>query len=152
MTHNESSLKSYYKNREKRKATTLEYYHKNKEQINTNKRKQRQENPDFQEREKRYTQTRRVPKLDMFSLKQETFSHYGNICLCCKENNLKLLTLDHIDNDGYKLKNKNGKRIKGYVFYSYLKKQNFPTKGLQVLCLNCNVGKQNNDGICPHKE
>lgn len=77
------------------------------------------------------------------------FNYYGNECKCCGENNGKLLTIDHINDNGKEHGTKRC-RYKGISLYRYLVKNNYPV-GLQVLCFNCNIGKKNNGGICPHK-
>lgn len=80
--------------------------------------------------------------------------HYGNKCSCCGEENKLFLTIDHINNDGYKLRPRNNKgKTKALFSHHYYKdiiKHNFPTD-LQLLCWNCNCGRQRNKGICPHK-
>lgn len=87
-------------------------------------------------------------------LKIDTLQAYGGIiCKCCKEENIKFLTLDHIYNDGFLSRLLiNGKRV--YTEdYQKLKKQGFPNKDrYQVLCMNCNFGKQINGGKCPHED
>lgn len=35
-------------------------------------------------------------------------------------------------------------------FYEWIIRNNFP-KDLQILCWNCNMGKNVNKGVCPHK-
>ena len=40
--------------------------------------------------------------------------------------------------------------VGGTKFYRWLKRNNFP-EGFQVLCFNCNCGKEINKGVCPHK-
>ena len=79
-------------------------------------------------------------------MKKLVFNHYGRECKCCGENNSMFLTIDHINNDGYKYRKKN----KGHINYRWIVNNKFP-KDLQVLCMNCNFGKRLNDGICPHK-
>lgn len=76
-------------------------------------------------------------------------NHYTNgknSCQCpaCDETNFKLLTLDHINNDGKDHRNKINESI-----YDWLFKNNFPP-GFQILCWNCNMGRAHNNGICPH--
>ncbi len=75
------------------------------------------------------------------------FSHYGMQCACCGESNLGFLTLDHINNDGWKYRNEDGIR---YPDYSGVIKAGFPSD-LQTLCFNCNCGKSRCKGTCPHK-
>lgn len=83
-------------------------------------------------------------------IKKLIYSKYGNICSCCGESNLGFLTIDHVNNDGYLDKNKNGKRHSGRALYNQIIKQGFPDK-YQILCMNCNFGKSRNLGICPHQ-
>lgn len=83
------------------------------------------------------------------------YSAYGDKCNCCGETNKLFLTIDHVNNDGYKNRpyNKNkGRATNLYSGHYYIKiiKANFP-KDLQLLCWNCNCGKARNGGICPHK-
>lgn len=73
---------------------------------------------------------------------------YGNKCICCGENNLLFLTIDHINNDGASQRKEIGE---GITFYNWVIKNNFPTF-LQCLCFNCNCGRYRNKGVCPHKE
>jgi hypothetical protein len=83
-------------------------------------------------------------------LKLKAFDAYGGCkCACpkCLENNVKLLTLDHINNDG----NVHRKAINARSVYRWLKTNNYPP-GYQVLCFNCNTGRSLNGGICPHME
>ena len=69
-------------------------------------------------------------------------------CNCCGESIERFLTVDHINNDGAKHRRENPKVKKS--IYKWLLQNNFPT-GYQILCMNCNFGKQYNNGICPHK-
>ena len=71
----------------------------------------------------------------------------GAWCVCCKIDDIDLLTLDHIDGGGNKerLQLKRG----GTSFYIYLRKNGFPS-GYRVLCRNCNSGRHLNGGTCPH--
>jgi hypothetical protein len=87
-------------------------------------------------------------KLRMDKLKDETFVAYGGyVCACCGETNKVFLTIDHINNDGYKSR-KEGKRTRDLRLL--LKKQGYPP-GFRVLCFNCNSGRHINGGTCPHQ-
>ena len=85
---------------------------------------------------------------DIWNLKVEVLGHYGKVCGCCGESNIKLLCLDHTNNNGA-VERKAGLRS-GHVFYAKLKKAGFPP-GYQTLCYNCNCAK-GFYGTCPHKE
>lgn len=78
------------------------------------------------------------------------YSHYGNICSCCGEQNLLFLSVDHINNDGYKDRQGGKGSMSGGILYDKIIKENFPDT-YQILCYNCNCGKARNNGICPHE-
>jgi len=81
-------------------------------------------------------------------LKVKIFSHYGSKCKCCGQSEIDVLTINHINNNGAEHR----KEIKLSCvdkFYYWIIKNNFPDD-LQVLCWNCNLGRQFHDGICPH--
>ena len=96
-------------------------------------------------------------------IKLDVFSHYSKklsnstipCCNCCGENKfLIFLTIDHVKgwknyNEPDLSKRKGSKRLGGNQLYRYLQKNNFPS-GYQVLCMNCNSAKSDNE-VCPHQ-
>lgn len=68
-------------------------------------------------------------------------------CACCGETNPLFLTLDHID--GCTQSERKVERS-GWMLCMRLEKLGYPS-GYQVLCFNCNLGRERNGGICPHK-
>jgi hypothetical protein len=84
--------------------------------------------------------------------RDEVFTAYGGYrCACCGETERLFLSIDHINNDGAE-ERKSGKYSgSGYGFYRWLRKSGFPS-GYQVLCMNCQVGKHKNGGVCPHQQ
>jgi hypothetical protein len=79
------------------------------------------------------------------------FAAYGGyICVCCGETEPKFLSIDHINNDGAEERRSGAYASSGSAFYTWLRKNAFPA-GYQVLCMNCQVGKHRNGGICPHQ-
>lgn len=96
-------------------------------------------------------------------LKHEVFSHYceNGIVKCANPyhvhteefTDLDILTIDHINSDGYKEVDKYGNRTGGVTFYRKLKRLNYPD-GFQILCANCQFKKKiiNNEyGEFSHK-
>jgi hypothetical protein len=78
------------------------------------------------------------------SIKQKVFDAYGGKCECCGEQNISVLTIDHINGGGQA--HRNGRS--STALYRELKKKQFPP-GYRVLCFNCNctIGTY---GECPH--
>lgn len=84
-------------------------------------------------------------------LKALIIEAYGSKCNCCGEAQAKFLTIDHIFNDGF-LENQGPSRRSSHKLYRKIKNLGFPKDKYQLLCWNCNCGKQANKGICPHKD
>lgn len=76
-------------------------------------------------------------------LRKKVLDHYGGRCSCCNESNYSFLTMDHVGDNVLG-------EITGTSFYLRIIKDGFPLD-LQTLCYNCNRGKYNNNGVCPHK-
>ncbi len=81
--------------------------------------------------------------------KMTIISNYGGQCACCGETKMEFLTIDHIDGGG--TQHRKSLVQSGTTIYRWIIKNNFP-KGFQVLCLNCNMGRYLNGGICPHQQ
>jgi hypothetical protein len=92
----------------------------------------------------------------LLKLKRQVMDAYGGVCACCGETELVFLTIDHIDDNGAehrrKMAGETGLEYSqaGARTYRWLRNNNYPD-GFQVLCANCNCGKQWNRGICPHQ-
>jgi len=84
-------------------------------------------------------------------LRKAFFEMYGSKCACpkCNETLERFLTLDHVNNNGYLMSARSKNR--GTDSYKEAIAQYRPDK-YQVLCYNCNCGKRDNGGICPHLE
>lgn len=79
-------------------------------------------------------------------LKLKVYELYGNACACCGESNQYFLTLDHINRDGHEERRKGVKQTQLLKSLLQLKRED-----IQLLCYNCNCGRERTDGICPHK-
>jgi len=83
-------------------------------------------------------------------LRMAILHHYGGNpphCTCCGEDEITFLTIDHINNDGAE---KRRLHLNDMGIFKDLIQRGFPPE-VTVLCYNCNMGRQWNDGICPHK-
>jgi hypothetical protein len=87
-------------------------------------------------------------------MRAEILQHYGPNCACCGEETDRFLTIDHKGGGGNQHKREcdsQGKPRGGAMYYLAIIKAGFPDD-LQILCFNCNLGRQMNKGICPHKD
>lgn len=70
--------------------------------------------------------------------KRIVLTHYGHgtcKCVWCGESRMECLSLDHIKDDGEKLR-RAGIEPSGYMLYRRLLNQGFP-EGYQTFCMNC---------------
>jgi len=76
-------------------------------------------------------------------LKREVLSYYSGgedpHCVSCGEKRLDCLSIDHINNNGYKEKKETNKFNHG--IYQFLKTKGYP-EGYQTLCMNCQFIKR----------
>lgn len=72
--------------------------------------------------------------------------HFNFICQCCGESDIRFLTVDHVQNDGYK-----DSPITTTVLRK-AKEEGYPRDKYNLLCWNCNCGRAKNNGICPHND
>lgn len=73
---------------------------------------------------------------------------YGG-CFCgwCGDNDMNVLTVDHINNNGAQHRRKS-KIYSGHSLYLWLIRECFPP-GFQILCMSCNLAKEVNGGVLP---
>jgi hypothetical protein len=85
-------------------------------------------------------------------IRDECFKAYGGYrCKCCGETEPRFMTIDHVNNDGAIHRKTIGGVHGRSQIYRWLRRHAYP-EGFQVLCFNCNSGRQLNGGICPHKQ
>jgi len=95
---------------------------------------------------------KKIKKSNIVAVKK-VYEYYGGAkCSCCGETQFLFLSIDHINNNGaeHRRELKHGKYTTGVAMARWLIANNYPD-GFQILCMNCNLGKQRNGGICPHK-
>jgi hypothetical protein len=79
--------------------------------------------------------------------RNEVIKLLGGKCVCCGENQLEFLAIDHINNDG----NAERKMMDLKTMVSRIYRGILPLKRYQILCANCNHAKAYYGG-CPHKQ
>ena len=98
-------------------------------------------NPKLGEYRKKYNQR----------IRMEALEHYSNgspKCICCGENIIQFLGIDHIDGGGGIHRKQLTKE--GLTIYLWLRKNKYPN-GFRVLCHNCNLA-MGYYGKCPHSK
>lgn len=95
----------------------------------------------------RAAEARDVRKRSWMRNRDAILHAYGGACACCGESERAFLAIDHIDGGGHK----QYKALGGGGFSSWVRKNNYPDT-LRLLCHNCNFGRQQNGGICPHEQ
>jgi hypothetical protein len=121
-----------------RTAYNKAYYQRNREQIRAKYRENHEHHLERQ-RERRPLYVR--------ELKRKVFDAYGNHCKCCGEENASFLSIDHVYGGGRKHRQAVGG---GVMVLLDIIKSGFPDD-YQILCFNCNLGRNINGGICPHE-
>lgn len=88
-------------------------------------------------------------------VRRECLEAYGGaVCVCCAETEFAFLSLDHENNDGAAHRREliGPNRGSGHAFILALRRLGYPQDaGLRVLCYNCNLGRESNQGVCPHE-
>jgi hypothetical protein len=114
----------YLANHERLKAAHAAWYHEHREE------------------------RREYRKMYLQRLKAKVYAAYGNYCACCGENNAGFLSIGHVNGGGRKHRRAVGG---GTMVLLDIIKRGFPSE-FQLLCYNCNLGRQFSGGVCPHSE
>lgn len=79
------------------------------------------------------------------NLRERVVTYLGGKCECCSESIPLLLNVDHINGGG------KYERTSNKVKRMYLQILAGERPDLRLLCFNCNMGRNLNGGVCPHK-
>ena len=118
-----------------------EYSEKNEEKIKKSQKEYRKER--VKSKTKEYSKLKQ--KEYRLRTKIQVFSHYSNgfpICVNCGEDDLSKLTIHHPNDNGKEERKTTGM---GSNFYSWLKANDFPDNGYQIMCFSCNCSERIND-------
>lgn len=121
-----------------------EHYRANREQARARQLRYQQEN-----RKRLYDYNARWQRERNKNLRREMITAFGGCCACCGEAESLFLELDHIHNDGAAHRREFGNQLQIII---WLKANGWPRDRFQLLCANCNQGKNRNGGVCPHKK
>jgi len=127
---------------EKDKQNYKDWYERNKESTRKNKRelmrKYRAENPEHYRKQSRDAKAK---------LKEKVFNMYGRVCVGCGFDDIRVLTLDHINNNGAEERKALGERG---VYRRAI--EIYRPEEYRTLCMNCQFisrienGRQNQHG------
>lgn len=83
-------------------------------------------------------------------MRDSVIEKYGAVCTCCGQTDKRVLTIDHVNNNGASHRKSVGSTT---VFYKFLR-DNSVLPEFTVLCRNCNCAKgmTGRNGICPHQK
>jgi hypothetical protein len=92
---------------------------------------------------------RRVQQDLTCRVKQAAIDAYGGRCICCGEERLIFLSIDHVHGDGRAHRERMREQHESRDIYVWLRNHGYPQDGrLQVLCHNCNMAKRTRSA-CP---
>ncbi len=95
-----------------------------------------------------YSKHKSSARKNYLILRDAVFNAYGGYkCTCCGEKQQAFLTIDHVNNNGCEHRRQIGQSN----CYRWLKQNDYPS-GFQVLCMNCQWGRKNCGGVCPHQQ
>jgi|ERR1017187_1899893 hypothetical protein len=77
-------------------------------------------------------------------------NHYGRVCACCGETDMRFLTLDHVNGDGNAQRKTHTSLNLVQVLVKQVRETGIWPNDLQTLCYNCNMAKRTGP-VCPHK-
>ena len=84
------------------------------------------------------TYQRDSTRRDRKKIRYEMIAAYGGKCIMCEIQDMEVLDIDHINNQGG-LDRKKG--LWGWRLYRKLRREGYPSNNYQLLCRNCNWKK-----------
>lgn len=86
-------------------------------------------------------------------LRSNLFQALGDRCYCCGEADYRFLTVDHINDDGYVDRKRNGRKMNTRTFYKHILSHESPGTRYRIACYNCNSARSylGKGRPCPHQ-
>jgi hypothetical protein len=131
---NQEAYERYQKNY--RIVNREEINRKNRERCRNNRIENSKRHKEYNDSHKEMTRNREL------LIKIKVLTHYGNnrcACVRCGYDNIKALSIDHINGGG--VKHRKDENIHGVGIYRWLLNHNLP-EGYQTLCMNCQFIKR----------
>lgn len=88
-------------------------------------------------------------KRDRISLVMDAFDALGWQCACCGEDDIRFLSLDHVQGGGNIHREESN--LNNQQVYREARREGYPKDKWQILCMNCNTARWRFNSICPHK-
>ncbi len=82
-------------------------------------------------------------------LKSLVINKYGGKCVCCGEEELEFLSIDHINQNG--AEHRRSLSRGGGDVYRSIRDEGFIENEYRVMCFNCNWSAYRGNGTCIHK-
>jgi len=131
--------------RAKRNALSQQWTADNPEKRRAQRKRYEQANPD----KVRALQTKGAQAYRR-RVRAKVTAAYGGSCACCGESEPLFLTIDHVENNGAEERRRMGSGGPHRLLLRLIR-ENYPS-GYRVLCWNCNCGRAQNGGRCPHED
>lgn len=162
---NKSSIKAYQKEyREKRRERLAEqkreYYLANKvrlgeamaEYAQANKEQRKAYLRAYSQDPDKSARRAQLRQMRFKLLRTRVIKSLGGKCYCCGLDDIRFLTIEHLNNDGNQDRWPSGRRVTGLRMLKKIIERGFP-EGVTVACYNCNCARQyaGKGELCPHK-
>lgn len=134
-------------------AEIKEYQHRYRERYSEKlnaRHREYQANPPERQRQK----VRAYHRSRYQALRAAFLQALGGRCYCCGLDDIRFLTIDHVENDGTKERKPNGKQTNSYTALRrmYVNFQSCPSR-YRAACYNCNCARHlTEDKVCPHQK
>ena len=121
------------------------WYLRNKDRVRKKRQKWDKENPEKLRAQRQRYAKKHAKELYLAhknhndDLRFSAIANLGNVCVNCGITDVRVLTIDHVNNNG----NVHRKKVSAVKLYRQLRDREVDMSDYQVLCWNCNYLKSN---------